>query len=44
MEYSKFSVFWFYKHRMILSLIDLATLKCPYGGPIIVKFIKNEAV
>jgi hypothetical protein len=42
-ETFKFSVFWFYTHKSILPWIDLAALRCPYGGKIHFKFIKKAS-
>ena len=37
----KFSVYWFYSEKLTLPWIDLAALRCPYGGKIHFKFIKK---
>jgi hypothetical protein len=37
-SYHKFSVFWFYQYKYILPHIDIAVLKCPYGGRININF------
>jgi hypothetical protein len=41
-SHSKFSVDWFYSHKFILPFIDLAVLKCPYGGGVIINFLKKK--
>jgi hypothetical protein len=37
----KFSVYWFHSQKLNLPWIDLAALRCPYGGKIPFKFIKK---
>lgn len=42
MEYPKFSVYWFQSQKFNLPWIDLAVLRCPYGGKVVIKFLKKD--